>query len=98
MAGRDCAKVNRRKGRSVNHGDRELGDGEAAWLFGIRGGRLEARFDRAHGMRGGEAVFLAQVIDAGSVFDKLVGPADAQERRGNGLVSETFGDEASVAA
>ena len=61
---------------------------QARHVGGLRRGELS--FDLRGDLRGGEAVFLAQILDGAGVLDELVGPADAHDRRGDVLFVEQF--------
>src|ERR1051325_8330362 len=59
---------------------------------------VERGFDTGDGLVFSQAVLLAQIIDAGRVFDKSIRPSDANNGRKNAPVAEKFHHRAAVAA
>src|SRR4051794_2559805 len=50
-----------------------------------------------HGVRDGQPMLLAQILDRRGVLDELVGPPDADDRRLDLLLAEYFQHTAAVA-
>ena len=84
--GQNDQEFNQRKGR-LNSWRRKLHLRNGQLLFG-QGGFGKLGLDPGNGVFDGQAVFLAEFVLGGGVFDELIGPANADDGRGHMLFAE----------